>query len=261
MSAVIGMYAGEFGKGEMVLDFGIGAGTLQVVNTEYNSQREVITDKTKKAAFTQKLGFEVGVYDFSEVSSLGFGVNINNSCAASYNSVVMGSYDYTYTSTTRRKANRNRWETYETLGHHRQGTGIASAKSSIDELNVMFKLAYHHKLVDNLDTYIAAGFGVASSMTSYSDYTDTKGFTEMSKPFDPDYSGSHQINYYYNDLDHVVWQNSAAAAKFAIAAYIGARYYFGEHWGATMELGINSLSLKKEANNFSILNLGVCYKF
>lgn len=254
------VFAQTFKRGDMVADLTIGVGSAQVSAQHYNDNKELISEKQAKPTFTQKLGFEVGIWDITENSALGFGVNINNACGAAHNSYVTGTYDYTYYSTSYTK-NNGRWQTSNHQEHKRSGSGNAIAKTTIDDFNVMFKLAYHHQLIDNLDTYFALGFGVDSRRNFYGSYSETTGFSAARQEYDSNHSGSFQLTYSYDDLDHVEWQNSTSFPAFCMAAYIGARYYLTENWGITCELGLTSLSIKKDLNDFSIFNLGACYKF
>ena len=250
-------------KGDMVVDLGIGVGTAQVAYSEYqtiNGQEQIVGDKAHKATFTQRLGFEVGVFDLSDESSIGFGVSLNNSCGAFHNSIINGSYNYSYPIYDYIKEN-NRWKPNGVLEGNRNGTGSAQARTTIEDFNVMFRVAYHREFIDNLDAYCAVGFGVSTFRDIYSDYSHKQGINSVNKTFDPDYNGMTQLCYTYDDNDHIQWQNSSASGRFVIAAYIGARYFLTENWGINAQLGLTSLSFKKDANNYSIFDIGASYRF
>lgn len=259
------VFSQSFSKGDMVVDLSIGVGAAKVVSNEYNSKNELFSEEKSNATFTQRLGFEVGVIDISDKSAIGFGVNINNSYGASHSSFVAGSYDYTYTLNRYRKEKdnmgRNRWTMYQSTVEDRKGSGTAQAKACIEDFNVMFKLAYHHQFVDYLDTYFALGFGVSSYRELYSDFTKESGFSKSEKSFDSDYSGTYQLTYKYDDLEHVDWQGSAPGGRFVVAAYLGARYYVTDNIGINAQIGLTSLSFKKDLNNYSVFDMGVSYKF
>lgn len=254
---------GKFKKGDMVLDLGVGIGASEVLQQTKNSNKEIVQDKKTKATFTQKLGFEVGVYNFTDHSSLGFGVNINNAAGAKHTTYTSGSYDYSYTVNEYTKTGNQfkRWQWTSASTMDRSGSGTAKADALIENFNVMLKMVYHHNFVKNLDTYAGIGFGVASVHNIYGNYRDTDGFAKTDKPFQEDYSNTWQFVYHYNDLDNVKWNGSSAAAKYCIGAFVGARYYFTKNWGITAEVGLNSWSIKKDFNDFDILNIGAVYKF
>lgn len=261
-------FAEVFQKGDMVVDLSIGIGAAQVTNVEYDKNGAIKADESpkSKATFTQKLGFEVGIYNFSEKSSLGFGVNINNATGAAHNTIVSGSYDYSYRYEMYRKkttatGRRENWEMYHFETNERKGSGTAQAKATIEDFNVMLKLAYHHEFISQLDTYCALGFGVSAYSYKYGDYSHETGFSKADHTFDENYPSTYQAVYKYNDLDHVTWQNSATSGRFVIGAYLGARYYFTKNLGVNAQIGLTSLSLQKDANDFSIFDVGISYRF
>lgn len=256
-------FAGEndrlFGKGDMVIDLGVGIGMTKTTSVSIKGEDVEKSDKTK-IPFTQKIGFEVGIYNFDDKSSLGFGVNINNSYGASYQTTASGNYDYTYTQTVWKKGNHNFWATSDIKQVHRQGTGSAWSDANIEDLNVMLKLVYHRQFFDKLDTYAAIGFGVSRFTTMYSNQTDVKGFSKGERVADFSNSNTMTVSYKYDDLEHVEWE-SGNQGRFAVAAYVGSRYYFNKNFALNVELGLTSLSLKKDANNYSLLSVGASYKF
>lgn len=263
LAVSFGTSAQIFQKGDIVVDLGIGVGAAQVTETKYTSNDIKIDDKSK-ATFTQKLGFEFGVMNLSDNSSIGVGVNFNNSCGASHQSIISGNYDYSYSVLEYRKGSSqfgNKWDLIDVREENRKGSGSAQATTRIEDFNIMVKVAYHRQFIDNLDTYAAFGFGISSYRNLYSGYSHYEGFSQTDKSFDSSYSNTYQLCYTYNDKAHVKWNKGGASARFVMAAYVGARYYLTENWGINAQLGLTSLSFKKDANNFSIFDIGVSYKF
>lgn len=265
IASAVPVFSQTFRKGDIVVDLGVGIGVAEVTDTRYtsNSKSEVKTDDKMGVTFTQQLGVEIGVFNFNEKSSLGFGVNVNNSWGATHQSIVTGNYDYTYTIHEYRRSTGtfSRWQSAGYSTGERRGSGTAQARTCLDELNIMFKLAYHYEAIKNLDLYGALGFGISSYRELYSDYTNKSGFSNLSNKLDESSKLNYQAVYSFNDLDHVVWQNSVPSARFVLGAYVGMRYYFNDHWGVYGQVGLPSLSFKKDLNNYSIFNCGVSYKF
>lgn len=258
-------FSQSFRKGDIVVDLGVGIGVAEVTDTRYTSgsKSELKTEDKMGVTFTQQLGVEIGVHNFNEKSSLGFGVNINNSWGGVHQSIATGTYDYTYTihEYKRTTGTFSKWQSngYSTVERH--GSGTAQARTSLEELNVMFKLAYHYEPVKNLDLYGALGFGISSYRELYGNYTNKSGFSNNSHKLDESSKLYYQSVYSFNDLEHVVWQNSTPSARFVLGAFVGARYYFNNHWGVYGQLGLPSLSFKKDLNNYSLFGCGVSYKF
>ena len=250
----------SFRKGDMVADFGVGVGISQL------TPNELVSDNTTKMIFSQKISFEVGILNFGDKSSLGFGVSLNNACGAAHENVISGSYDYSYTISRyhyiQNKGGRYLWELYDRDVANRKGIGSAKAKTIVNDFNVMLKIAYHREIINKLDTYVSIGFGMSGYKYFYSNYTDLNGFSSKSSVFDSKRKDiSYQSSYSYDDLSHVEWQQGAMQGRFAIGAYIGARYYITDHWGVNVETGLVSVSLKKDLNDFNIISVGTSYKF
>lgn len=256
-------FSQTFRKGDMVVDLDLGVGAAQIINSEYNYNGDLVSDKQTKPTFTQKLGFEVGVLDLSDVSSLGFGVNINNACGARHSQYIGGAYDYSYTLTTYEKNMGGEWRAVERTKIHRNGDANALAKATLNDFNVMFKVAYHHQFVDKLDTYGAFGFGVAARKTTFGSLSNITGVYSGSGEYEPGIDGNQDklYSYSFNDEKHVKWNGSSLQGAIALGLYVGARYYLTENWAVNCEFGLNSVSFKKNLNDFNILSLGASYKF
>lgn len=251
------------------MDLGVGMGIINVADSYYNSTNELKHRDQDKLTFTQKLGFEFCVHEFNEKSSLGIGVSLNNATFGTHNTYVSGSYDYSYVATVYSKSyGSSHWlKSFET--RQRSGTGNALAKTTIIDYSVMAKVAFHRSFGERWDTYAALGIGVAYVTSLYGDYSHTTGFTNKTQTFNQ--TGTYGSSYSFNDLNHVVWdQGSDSQGRFAIAGYIGARYFISSNFGIGVEVGLTSLSLRKITessgkdkwyNDYSLLNVGVAYKF
>lgn len=252
--------AKEFGKGDVVVDLGVGTGFMHGTESEL-IKGELQSDKVNKMTYNQRLGFEFGVLDFSDKSSLGIGFNINNAISSKFNSRASGSYNYAYTVTTYEHGRRG-WQISSRDETYRSGTGSSNAKNQYIDLNVMAKVAYHHQFLDKLDTYVAVGFGVARVHKNISDFTDKEGFFHVKNPLDRNASTYYpQFVYEFNDLDHVKWENGTNSGRFVAGCYLGARYYLSKNWGINLDLGLTSISFAPGANDYSLCVIGASYKF
>lgn len=262
--ALIGS-AQAFKNGDKIVELGIGVGAAQVENSQYiieNLNQYSISSKDQtKATFTQHIGMEFGVYDINDNSSIGVGFTINNSYGAKHNQIVTGTYNYNYLITTFTPGERNSWWPTGTETIERSGTGTSQAHVDIEDVNVMAKVAYHYTFIDKLDTYVALGFGVSSYRRLYSGFKYETGFSKDSHLLDRTSSEPVQLEYKYNDLDHVKWEGGDAKGRFVLGAYVGARYWISDSWGVHLNLGLTSLSFKKNNNNFNILEIGASYSF
>lgn len=257
--------AQAFQNGDKIIELGIGIGAAQVNNSHYvynkSNTPEIQSSDQTKATFTQMLGMEFGVLDFNSHSSLGVGFTINNSWGGSHHQIISGSYNYKYMVTTYGKNNRNVWMPEGSESKDRVGTGTAQAHTEIEDFNVMAKVAYHYSFSDKWDTYVAVGFGVSSYKRLYGSYSDESGFASINETLDRDYNGIKQLVYSFNDLDHVKWNGGSSQGRFVLGAYLGARYWINNNWGVHANIGITSLSFKKDYNNFNILEVGASYSF
>lgn len=252
--------AQAFKKGDIVADLNLGVGIARTVDTHVNSQKEFVMDKVSKTVFSQRIGLEFGVCDFSDKASLGVGFSFANGIFSN-RQPVSGNYDYEYQTTNYHRGNRNQWEKYQTQTVNRKGSGTALAKNSIDDLSLMARVAFHYTFLDRLDTYVGIGFGLARLSDSFSDFSDMDGFSSKDEPFDPNHAGNYQICGSYNDLDHVKWDGGTSSSRYAVAAYLGARYYIADNYGVNVELGLPNVTLKKHYNHFDIFSVGFSYKF
>jgi len=267
LSAVIistSAYAQTFGKGDMVVDLGIGVGAADNVNVISYTPVAII-EKSSGATFTQKFAFEYGVAEFGK-SSIGVGLLVDNAYGASYDALASGSYDYTYSFVGYRyqknAAGRYRWEKYMDRAERRKGVAFADATYAIDNVDFMVKGSFHHQFIDNLDTYATLGLGASVyKLICSPDESAVQGVSEGSSTLDSSQTNGIQLVYSYNDMDHVKWNGTKAKARFAMAIFVGARYYLTPKWAINAEIGLTSASFKKDANTYNILSIGASYKF
>ena len=267
IAGVAGADAQSFQKGDIVIDAALGVGADRDKNQTYNSANNTInTEKTNKVTFTQRLGVEFGVCNFGDRSSLGIGIDFQNSVGSTHHYVV-GTYDYSYVRTTYDRiidptTNRpGNGYTTSSATIDRMGKGSAAARAEILDFNLTLRAAFHHEFIDNLDTYAGIGFGLARAKYHYSDYTDLAGFDSETRRFDPSLSDMVQFSYSYDDLDHVKWQDGGAKARYALALYAGMRYFFNDHWAINAELGLPVVTLKSAYNHYNVFSVGASYKF
>lgn len=256
--------AQTFQKGDIVADVNLGIGIARTSESSFNNNDKFDNEKVNKIIFTQRIGLEFGVCNFSDKASLGVGFSFING-VFSANSLVGGKYNYDYEINRYHRItnhNRNVWECYQTEMVNRNGVGTALAKATYDDLSLMARVAFHYKFIDRLDAYAGLGFGIARLNNNYSDFSHEEGFSSGHRTLNRENkTDRYQFVYDYNDLDHVEWDGGNTASRFAVAAYIGARYYIADHYGVNVEIGLPALTLKKRFNNYDILSVGFSYKF
>lgn len=270
VAAAIGLSASAqltFDKGDMVVDLGIGIGAVEGVEAQGDDAFSLIFKDRTNATFTQRLQFEYGLKNIDDWV-IGIGAIIDNSYGGDFNAFMIGTYDYKYTSTMFKRTasatgNRYRWEQTNSTVHHREGYGTAKATLNYDMVSIMVKGTVHHQFIDNLDTYAGIALGVGINNTIVSNRHDEDGFSSASMTVDyNNTSDLYQAQYSYNDLAHAKWsETKKTKAQFAMGLYVGARYYFNEHWGVNAEFGLNSASWYAGYGSYSILNVGASYKF
>lgn len=253
-----------FRKGNIVVDLNLGIGTDRETYDTYNSNSQnpnfIDSSKKNRATFTQRLGVEFGVWNITDKSTLGIGFDITNSIGSTRH-YISGTYDYSYVATAYNRGDNNLWTLSNTQNINREGVGTSVANASIADISFMIRVAYHREFIDNLDTYAGLGFGLACTKYSYSNYDHKEGFSRRTETLDQNYTGPVQLVYSYDDFDHVEWEKSNAMARFAFAAYIGARYYFNSHWAVNAEIGLPSVSFSATSPHYSIFTVGASYKF
>lgn len=251
-----------FHKGDMVADLNIGIGLADVVKVD-GKGTSVNAEAGTIPTFSQKIAFEYGIVQFGK-STIGIGGIISNAYGFSYDTKAAGSYDYTYVITYYKKSN-GRWKSNGTDTKRRRGEGIADATGNIDDINIMLKGSYHYNFSKNLDLYSTLAFGVSLYNTKLKPKSDSEDETGMfhigSHTLDKNSNLLTQPVYYYNDFDHVEWNNGSTHARLAMALNIGVRYYLTENWAINGEFGLTSASFKKDCNVYNLVAAGVSYKF
>lgn len=265
--AATGMSAQTFRPGDMVVDLGLGVGTADIVEISGSlDPLSIVSRKDNRATFTQKLAFEYGLMDYDGLGTIGVGLMINNAYGGGFNTITSGSYDYTYVQRAYRYGlnshNRPVWNETNSRTIARKGVGTAKAHANINDFNFMIKASLHRQFIDRLDTYATIGFGVSAYKVSLSDFGETVGISSgESKLNRNDTDHTYQLDYYYNDLDHIKWESYETKARFAMALFVGARYYFTDNWAVNAEFGLNSISFHAHACNYNVLSFGASYKF
>ena len=259
--AFLGLFniqAQTFSKGDMVVDLGVGLGVADA--TKINKVGGLpVPEDTSTGTFTQKLGFEYGVVDL-DFGSIGIGALVTNAYGFGVDGLAVGEYDYTYQIHHYRKGYRNRWEEYQTTTQRRNGVATGEATTHVEDVNILLKGSFHKEFVKGLDTYATLGLGASIYTMIISPKDDVKLASDR-KDFDANYNSSYQMSYSYDDAQHVEWQGASTKARFAMALFIGARYYLNSNWGIFCEVGLTSASFKKNAGVYNLLSLGASYKF
>lgn len=237
-----------FDKGDYVLNVGVGVGTVKnLPNIE------------RQTTFTQKLSMEWCVVDkLGERGSLGIGFAVNNGYGGKYSTALVGEYDYEYILTTRVQ-NLNGGYNYDRREIEREGFGSANADLSRNDLSLLFTTSFHYQMGKKLDTYLTLGVGATGIIDVVSNVRNELGFSSASSSLTDD---AMSASYKYDDLKHVEWIGVGATVQPAIAAYVGARYYFTDHFAANIEAGLLNATLsKKYGFGYNHLAVGLSYKF
>ncbi len=268
--ALVGIASADaqtFRKGDIVVDANIGIGVARDRYQTFNSSSTIVdTEKSNRVTFTQRLGVEFGVWDINETMGLGIGIDFQNA-NGSTKQQISGFYDYDYTFVTYDKvinSSTNRPGTQYTSSSsikNRQGAGQAMASAAIMDFNLTMRAVYHIELMDRLDAYGGIGFGVARVKYSYSNFDHLRGFAAETKMFDSKSDAIVQFAYSYDDLEHVKWQEGDAKGRFAYSLFLGARYYFNDHWALNGELGLPVVTFQGGYNHYNIFSVGASYKF
>lgn len=258
--ACSGARAQSFSEGDIQVGLTIGAGTVAYV------------DKSA-ATFDQHFTFDYGVKSFADDRlTLAIGGAINNAYGGSFDELVKGNYKYSYKHsviTYSWNSSSKRWvdPTDESKNITREGFGTADSRVSREDLNIMATVGLHFAAVDKLDVYAQLGVGFGVMMHVFGKYENLSNFYEEDVFRDDEIAGYKRIkqSYKYNDLDHVKWQGYKTKFVPSLAAYVGATYYFTEHFGATTQLGLigSNLHVSKKgyADSYSIWSVGAVFKF
>ncbi len=264
MMGVSSVVAQVFKKGDMVADLGIGVGLADIVKATETPGGGMGSEESSMGTFNQKLSFEYGAIQVGK-TTIGFGAILSNSVGFGFDSQMVGKYDYEYKVTTyRRNPNATRpskkWKEESTYMNRRSGTATFKSRNNIDDFTVCLKSSCHVEIAKNLDTYATVGFGLSFYNYNIKPQGET-GLKSLSYEFDPDYTGSFQNVFSYNDADHLEYSNGSNHTRLAMALCVGARYYIHNNLGIYGEFGLTSASFKKSCNVYNILSLGVSYKF
>ncbi len=246
-----------FNKGDRKADLTVGVGTVAY----YQESR---------STFDQHFGMEWGVGTIAEKITLGIGFNINNSYGGSYESVIAGTYDYTYNFRTYGKIYKYSTKKWETINDNkqakRQGMGTADADVAREDVNAQFTVAIHYSPISRLDTYFKIGAGVGYMNWIVSNIRNEEGFkkADYNKTTESSIT-NYTTTYSYNDLDHVKWEGFKSKIVPAMSVYLGATYMLTSKWGLDAQIGLISANIKgyKKGypNSYGIFALGTSYRF
>lgn len=249
---VLGMNAQNiFEVGDKKVDFTIGVGAIRYA------------DHTR-ATFDQHMNLEWGVTKLGERVTLGVGFAVNNNYGGRFESIISGKYDYKYTQTTSTTATGANSQSLVTKKEEvsRQGYGTANADITRDDINAMATVSFHFSPMKKLDTYVKVGLGIGFESYVIDNICGIEGFSAANE--NKLVGNNITVQYRYNDLDHTNWNEYDPKVTAAVAAYIGATYFFNEEWGLDAQVGMVSANLSnksKNANAFGLFALGVAYKF
>ncbi len=259
-------------QGDRFLELGIGVGAAENINGT-------------KGMFTQRLAGEWIIKDnlfnlFGVDFALGVGFQIDNAAGGRYEGLVSGKYDYYYTTTiTKHKQDNGHGRpitTTESNSTHREGTGLAIADVTRDNLSLMPTVSLHGKVWKQLDVYATFGLGLGVMTNNLSNYEPTTinipGVGEVGGLYKKDYYDKTtmpngdvwEFRYSFNDADHAEWNKKPYKSKatFACAFYLGARYFINKTWGVNAQFGLISANVNKTyGNSYNILSFGATYSF
>lgn len=248
---------GVFNKGDRKADLTIGVGTV------------AYTDKSR-VTFDQHLGMEWGVATVAEKFTVGVGFNVNNSYGGSFESKVVGEYNYYYTRQSYGKVYRystKKWESFnDTKQVKRTGMGTADADVAREDVNAQLVAAIHFSPMTKLDTYLKIGAGVGYMSWIVSNLRNENGFGKANYNNTTNNSLYQTTDVYsYNDLDHVKWQAYKSKVVPAMSVYLGATYMLTDRWGVDAQVGLISANIKDSKkgypNSYGIFALGASYRF
>ncbi len=229
----------------LTIDAGIGAGSVYTKS---------------KAMFTQRIGAEWNMLPtfLTDGVSLSVGFYINNNCGGGYDTRTVGTYDYYYKIYS--KSNRTGQTT--STDHRRQGYGTADVRLSRDDISFMPTASLRYQITNKLEAYLSLGMGLSIMNTYTGKVSNATGFESDNVINKSDY-GAVALTYKYNDLDHVKWADLTwTKASFAVATYIGARYFITDNWGINAQLGLISANVRKSVgNSYNVFSIGASYRF
>lgn len=257
LGTLSGVAQGVFNKGDRKVDLTVGVGAV------------AYADKSR-LTFDQHLGMEWAVASVADKMTLGVGFNINNTYGGTFESVVTGTYDYSYTYRTTGKVysySKKKWESInETKQIRRKGTGSGDADISREDVNAQFVVALHYSPLSRLDTYVKVGAGVGYMNWIVSDIRNEQGLKKVDHHETSENTLYSRTDIYsYNDFDHVKWAGYKSKVVPAMSAYLGATYMLTEKWGVDAQIGLISANIKGNKkgypNSYGIFALGASYRF
>lgn len=263
----VSVVAQVFKVGDTRANLSIGVGSLS-------------SPEASRATFDQHFTMEWGVASIGDKFTIGLGFSVNNNFRNTGSSVVFGTYDYTYSYSYSERKRGSSNVTYTTKTQRRNGSGHVECDLLTDHVDLLFDVSFHYSPVRNLDVYgiVGAGVGVITYIVSnigddpygFSSYSTFSGseYGDYRKPSGIDFGYWRIGPYSYNDLDHVQWQDEYDATFVpSIAIYIGATYYFTEHWGVDLQVGLLNANFCVseedilQASSFGTFAVGATYKF
>lgn len=248
---------GVFNKGDRKADLTVGVGTVAYF-------------KESRSTFDQHFGMEWGVGSIADKLTFGLGFNINNSYGGSYESMIAGTYDYSYNY--RRFGKRYSYSTkkWESVNDNKQikrkGMGTADADVAREDVNAQLTAAIHYSPISRLDTYLKIGAGVGYMNWITSNIRNEDGFKKADYNETTDNKLYQTVETYsFNDLDHVKWEGFKSKIVPAMSVYLGATYMLTSKWGFDAQIGLISANIKgyKKGypNSYGIFALGASYRF
>lgn len=246
-----------FNKTDRKAELSIGVGTV------------AYADKNRPT-FDQHLGMEWGVASVAERFTVGLGFKVNNSYGGNFESMVAGTYDYSYTRRSYGKIYRystKKWESFdETTQVKRSGVGTGDGDISREDVDAQFTATLHFSPMSRFDTYIKVGVGVGYMHWMISNIRNENGFgkADVNETNETSIRQTTDI-YSYDDLAHTKWQGLKSKVVPAMSIYLGATYMLTEKWGLDAQIGLISARLKGNKrgypNSYSIFAVGASYIF
>ncbi len=231
-------------KNGLTIDVGIGVGSVY---------------SNPKGMFTQRIGAEWNILPrfLANDISMAVGFYVNNNYGGGIDVHTVGTYDYSYTVFSNSDiygVTSNRYR--------RQGSGSADVRVRRDDISFLPTVSLRYHCTDKLEAYISLGVGLSLMNSMTGSYINSTGFSSANVVNQPN-SGTASLTYNYNDLDHVKWSDTSwTKASPAVSAYLGARYFFTEHWGINAQLGLISANIKKSVgNSYNVFSIGASYRF
>ena len=250
-------HAQTFKKGDKVVSLDGSLGLFDVGNE-------------MKLGYGGRVAFEYGIADglFGGKGAIGIGLVGADLYGGKSEGANTCTYDYTYESITYSREQSSSSARYTIVSrkgtHHREGNGASECDVKRNDATLMATVSLHFQFVDKLDTYLMVGGGATYRNYFFSNYHNSVGMEKVDhfrpSPTVGNYDGP-VVSYSYDDFAHAKWEGADSKFYPAVCASIGARYYFTKNWAANVEVGLNTLTIKKEINAYTIGSIGACYRF